>query len=77
MENANILKQVMGIICKACVKGKVVLICTGDADLTSSGLIPISQVCVVNDNRLVLGNANCQNFSVTDADLSVDAHGSW
>jgi hypothetical protein len=49
METANILKQVMGIICKAYVKSKVVLICTGDANLTGRGLIPIPQVCVAND----------------------------
>jgi Rad51 len=40
MESANILKQVIGIICKTCSKNKVALICTGDANLTSRGLIP-------------------------------------
>jgi hypothetical protein len=78
METANILKQVMGIICKAYVKSKVVLICTGDANLTGRGLIPIPQVCVANDIiGSVLGSANCQNFSVTGTDLSVDTHSSW
>jgi hypothetical protein len=40
METANILKQVVGIICKACAKNKVALVCTGDANLTSKGVIP-------------------------------------
>jgi hypothetical protein len=40
METANVLKQVVGIICKACAKGKVALVCTGDANLTSKGVIP-------------------------------------
>jgi Rad51 len=40
METANVLKQVIGIICKACAKNKVALICTGDANLTGRGLIP-------------------------------------
>jgi DNA polymerase elongation subunit (family B) len=34
MEIANVLKQVVGIVCKACAKGKVALVCTGDANLT-------------------------------------------
>jgi hypothetical protein len=40
METANVLKQVIGIICKACAKNKVALICTGDANSTGRGLIP-------------------------------------
>ena len=40
MESASILKQVIGTICKACSKNKIALICTGDANLTSRGLIP-------------------------------------
>jgi hypothetical protein len=40
METANILKQVIGAICKACAKNKVALVCTGDANLTSKGVIP-------------------------------------
>jgi hypothetical protein len=40
METANVLKQVIGAICKACAKNKVALVCTGDANLTSKGVIP-------------------------------------
>jgi Rad51 len=40
METANILKQVIGIISKACAKNKVSLICTGDANTTARGIIP-------------------------------------
>src|SRR2546423_9689566 len=40
METAGILKQVVGIICKACAKNKVALVCTGDSNLTSKGVIP-------------------------------------
>ena len=40
METANVLKQVVGIICKACAKSKVALVCTGDSNLTSKGVIP-------------------------------------
>jgi Rad51 len=40
MEAANILKQVIGIISKACTKNKVALVCTGHANSTAKGLIP-------------------------------------
>jgi Rad51 protein len=40
METANILKQVIGIISKACAKNKVALICTSDANTTARGIIP-------------------------------------
>jgi hypothetical protein len=40
METANLLKQTRGIICKACGKNKVALVCTADSNLTSKGLIP-------------------------------------
>jgi Rad51 len=40
MEIANILKQVIGIISKACAKNKVALVCTGDSNTTARGIIP-------------------------------------
>ncbi|MFL6360427.1 MAG: hypothetical protein ACJ72V_13935 [Nitrososphaeraceae archaeon] len=40
METATILKQVIGIISKACTKNKVALVCTGDANSTARGIIP-------------------------------------
>jgi hypothetical protein len=40
METANLLKQTIGMICKACGKNKVALVCTGDSNTTSKGLIP-------------------------------------
>ena len=40
METANILKQVIGIISKVCTKNKVGLVCTGDSNTTSKGIIP-------------------------------------
>jgi hypothetical protein len=40
MEAANILKQVIGIISKACTKNKVALACTGNANTTARGIIP-------------------------------------
>jgi hypothetical protein len=40
METANILKQVIGIVSKACAKNKVALICTGDANKAARGIIP-------------------------------------
>jgi Rad51 len=40
METANILKQVIGIISKACAKNKVALVCTGDSNTTAKGIIP-------------------------------------
>jgi hypothetical protein len=39
-EAANTLKQVIGIICKACTKNRVALVCTGDANTTTRGIIP-------------------------------------
>ena len=40
METANTLKQVVGILGKACTKNKVGLVCTGDANSTARGIIP-------------------------------------
>ncbi|HJT49474.1 MAG TPA: hypothetical protein VJ729_14915 [Nitrososphaeraceae archaeon] len=40
MESANIIKEVIGIISKACTKNKVALVCTGDANTTARGIIP-------------------------------------
>jgi DNA repair protein RadA len=42
VETANILKQVIGMICKVCAKNKVALVCTADSNITSSsiGIIP-------------------------------------
>ncbi len=37
---ANILKEVLGILCKVCSTNKVALVCTGDANITSRGIIP-------------------------------------
>jgi hypothetical protein len=40
METANLLKQTIGTLCKACGKNKVALVCTADSNTTSKGLIP-------------------------------------
>jgi hypothetical protein len=40
METANILKQTIGMICKACGKNKVALVCTADSNTTSRGIMP-------------------------------------
>ncbi|MFL6470432.1 MAG: hypothetical protein ACJ71H_06245 [Nitrososphaeraceae archaeon] len=40
LETAAVLKQVIGIISKACTKNKVALVCTGDANSTARGIIP-------------------------------------
>jgi Rad51 len=40
METAKILKQVIGIISKACAKNKIALVCTGNANTTARGIIP-------------------------------------
>jgi hypothetical protein len=40
VEAAILLKQTIGIICKACGKNKVALVCTSDSNTTSKGLIP-------------------------------------
>jgi hypothetical protein len=40
METANMLKEVIGIISKACTKNKVALVCMGDANTTARGIIP-------------------------------------
>ncbi len=40
METATILKQVIGIISKACTKNKVALVCIGHANTTARGIIP-------------------------------------
>jgi hypothetical protein len=40
MEAANILKQVIGILSRVCTKNRVALVCIGDANTTSKGIIP-------------------------------------
>ena len=40
METANVLKQTIGMICKACGKNKVALVCTADSNTASRGIIP-------------------------------------
>jgi RecA/RadA recombinase len=40
VETANLLKQTIGMICKACGKNRVALVCTADSNTTSKGLIP-------------------------------------
>jgi hypothetical protein len=40
VETANLLKQMIGMICKVCGKNKVALVCTADSNITSKGLIP-------------------------------------
>ena len=37
---ANMLKEVVGILCNACTKNKIALICIGDTNTTSRGVIP-------------------------------------
>src|SRR5215469_8091991 len=37
---ANMLKEVVGTLCNACTKNKIALICIGDANTTSRGIIP-------------------------------------
>jgi hypothetical protein len=37
---ANSLKGVLGILCKACAKHKIALVCTSEANVTSKGVIP-------------------------------------
>jgi hypothetical protein len=40
IEAANILKDVIGILSKVCTKNRVALVCTGDSNTTSKGIIP-------------------------------------
>jgi len=37
---ASILKEVIGILCRVCTQNRIALICTGDANATSRGLVP-------------------------------------
>ena len=37
---ANTLKETLGTICKICARNKIALVCTGDANVTSKGIIP-------------------------------------
>jgi hypothetical protein len=38
--SASMLKEVLGILCKVCARNRIALICTGDANITSKGVIP-------------------------------------
>jgi DNA repair protein RadA len=40
IENASILKQTIGMVCKVCGRNKVALVFTGDSNTASKGLIP-------------------------------------
>ena len=37
---ANTLKEALGTICRICARNKIALICIGDANVTSKGIIP-------------------------------------
>ena len=37
---ASTLKEVVGVLCKVCSSNKVTLVCTGDANTTSRGIVP-------------------------------------
>ena len=37
---AGILKETLGILCKVCARNRIALVCTGDANVTSKGVIP-------------------------------------
>jgi hypothetical protein len=37
---ASTLKEALGIFCRICARNRITLICTGDANLTSRGIIP-------------------------------------
>jgi hypothetical protein len=37
---ASLLKEVIGILCKVCTQNRIALICTGDANTTSRGVVP-------------------------------------
>jgi len=37
---ASTLKEVIAILCKVCTKNRIALICTGDANATSRGVVP-------------------------------------
>lgn len=37
---ASILKETLGILCKVCARNRISLVCTGDANITSRGVIP-------------------------------------
>jgi DNA repair protein RadA len=40
IENARVLKQTIGMVCKVCGKNKVALVFTGDSNNATKGLIP-------------------------------------
>jgi RecA/RadA recombinase len=37
---AGILKESLGVLCKICARNRIALVCTGDANITSKGVIP-------------------------------------
>jgi hypothetical protein len=40
LETANTVKEVIALICRACIKNKVAIVATGDSNLSSKGIIP-------------------------------------
>jgi hypothetical protein len=37
---AGILKETLGMLCKVCARKRIALVCTGDANISSKGVIP-------------------------------------
>jgi Rad51 len=56
MEAANILKQVIGTISRACIKNKVAVVCTGDANTTAKGIIrrPIEGIYLKHVSNVIV-----------------------
>jgi len=72
MEAANILKQVIGIISRACIKNKVAVVCTGDANTTAKGIIarPIGGIYLKHVSNVIV---HFKEFSKTSGISSFKA----
>jgi hypothetical protein len=68
IENANILKQAIGIVCKVCGRNKVALVFTGDSNSTSKGLIPkpIGGLYLKHAINVIVNIKDQPNNSMTD-----------
>jgi DNA repair protein RadA len=73
IENANILKQTIGIVCKVCGRNKVALVFTGDSNTASKGLIPkpIGGLYLKHAVNIIVNVKEQPNNSMTNSSFKV------
>jgi len=68
---ANTLKEALGIFCRICARNRIALVCTGDANVTSRGIIPrpIGGTFLKHSVNVIVHLRECSQPSVFKATL--------